>query len=141
MPYLYFFYINQQEFAEVISICNQDLPCTFGGGDCDEDWDCENTLICGNNNCASGVLNMDCCTTNCTNDLDCMNQECNIDLKQCRLDSYSTNWSRCNHELPCDAGEGDCDFHSDCKGSLICGNDNCAIGIPTMDCCTQSPGM
>ena len=44
----------------------------------------------------------------------------------------------CKHNL-CQEGEGDCDFHGDCEGSLKCGNNNC--GRPdwpqgrTPDCC------
>ena len=36
----------------------------------------------------------------------------------------------------CGEGEGDCDAHSDCVGSLICGNDNCPWGDGD-DCCMQ----
>ena len=36
----------------------------------------------------------------------------------------------------CGEGEGDCDAHSECAGSLICGNDNCPWGDGD-DCCMQ----
>ena len=43
------------------SICSQESLCTIGEGDCDEDAECEGSLLCGNNNCASGPKGMDCC--------------------------------------------------------------------------------
>ena len=29
-------------------------------------------------------------------------------------------WSYCSSSCPCDAGEGDCDYDTDCRGSLVC---------------------
>lgn len=31
----------------------------------------------------------------------------------------------CTSETPCSEGEGDCDSNSDCRGSLVCGHNNC----------------
>ena len=72
-------------------------------------------------------------TMPCNNDFDCMYQECHNN--QCRLDSYSTDWSLCSQESPCTEGEGDCDSDLECVSSLVCGTDNCAHGPSSMDCC------
>ena len=40
----------------------------------------------------------------------------------------------------CNVGEGDCDTDSDCKGNLVCGENNC-VGDgfdDTDDCCKHS---
>ena len=117
------------------SNCSLDSPCSNGEGDCDNDAECDGSLLCGINNCEGGLSNMDCCKRSCNNDSDCINQECNTDANQCRLDSYSTNWSKCSQDSPCGTGEGDCDLHSDCEGRLMCGSDNCGSGPKGMDCC------
>ena len=44
------------------SKCSQDSPCDHGEGDCDHHTDCQGTLLCGSENCASGPTGMDCCT-------------------------------------------------------------------------------
>ena len=49
----------------------------------------------------------------------------------------TTSRSRCSQSMPCADGEGDCDHHMDCEGTLLCGNDNCASGPAGMDCCTD----
>ena len=120
-----------------MSTCSQESQCTLGEGDCDNDGECEGSLVCGNNNCESGPNDLDCCTITCSKDSDCLNQECKTETNQCRLDSNSTNWSKCSHDSPCADGEGDCDHHTDCEGTLLCGNDNCASGPTGMDCCTD----
>ena len=86
-------------------------------------------------NCMNDTIT-DCCTHQCNIDSDCLNQECNIDTKQCRLDSYSTDWSNCSKDSPCSKEQGDCDQHVDCEGALLCGVDNCAKGPAYLDCCT-----
>ena len=35
--------------------------------------------------------------------------------------------------------EGDCDSDNDCKGSLVCGTDNCPAGYPMGDDCCKKP--
>ena len=120
------------------SNCSQDSPCSNGEGDCDYDAECHGLLLCGSNNCEGGPSEMDCCKRSCNNDSDCINQECNTDANQCRLNSYSTDWSKCSQDSPCGPGEGDCDLHSDCEGRLMCGSDNCAGGPKGMDCCQGS---
>ena len=120
------------------STCSHESPCAWGEGDCDDDTDCAGTLVCGTGNCGSGLRGIDCCTSSCHIDSDCLNQECNTDINHCRLDSYSSDWSKCSQDSPCNEGEGDCDQHVDCKGILMCGNDNCLSGPTEMDCCTGS---
>ena len=117
------------------SNCTQDSPCSGGHGDCDDDIECQGSLVCGTINCASGPAGLDCCTSACHNDSDCMNQECNTDLNHCRLDSFSTAWSNCSDNSPCSKGEGDCDHDSECLGSLVCNEDSCINGTKGMDCC------
>ena len=120
------------------SNCSQDVPCNNGEGDCDDDSECAGQLVCGTDNCENGPRGLDCCTSTCLNDIDCVNQECKSDINQCRLDSYSTDWSKCSQESPCTVGEGDCDDHHDCDGTLLCGHNNCASGPFGMDCCTDA---
>ena len=43
------------------SLCSQGSPCIIGEGDCDGDAECVGSLLCGNDNCASGPTGMDCC--------------------------------------------------------------------------------
>ena len=53
------------------------------------------------------------------------------------------NWACCSRDNPCSVGGGDCDSHSECKGSLRCGVNNCwrdfsgngANWDRTVDCC------
>ena len=117
------------------SNCSQDVPCHNGEGDCDDDSECASQHVCGADNCENGPRGVDCCTSTCHNDTDCVNQECNVNTNMCRLDSYSTYWSNCSPASPCAQGEGDCDDDTDCEGALLCGNDNCASGTTGMDCC------
>ena len=118
------------------STCSLESPCHQGEGDCDDDSDCAGSLVCGINNCESGPRGLDCCTSTCHNDSNCLNQECNTEVNQCRLDAYSNDWSKCSQVSPCADGEGDCDQHADCEGELLCGVDNCIEGPSYFDCCT-----
>ena len=127
--------------ANAMCLCRQNdlcakTPCGEGQGDCDDDTECRGLLVCGHMNCENSSIT-DCCTHTCENDSECLNQECNTDVHQCRLDSYSTDWSNCSQDSPCADGEGDCDHHTDCEGTLLCGSDNCASGPTGMDCCTD----
>ena len=115
------------------------IPCGEGQGDCDDDTECEGSLVCGHMNCMNSTIS-DCCTSTCHTDTDCVNQECNVNTNMCRLDSYSTAWSNCSDASPCANAEGDCDHDSDCVGALLCGNDNCASGPTGMDCCADPDG-
>ena len=99
------------------------------------DSECEGSLVCGQMNCANSTLRH-CCALTCNNDSDCPTSgECNTEHGQCRLNSDTIDWSRCSQDSPCADGDGDCDNHTDCEGTLICGNDTCASGPSTMDCC------
>ena len=33
--------------------CSAAFPCTLGGGDCDNDGQCDGNLVCGSDNCAN----------------------------------------------------------------------------------------
>ena len=85
-------------------------------------------------NCANTTSKY-CCTKPCNDDLDCINQECDIANNKCRLDSWSSNWSKCSLTSICSLGDGDCDVDSECEGALVCGEDNCESGPAGMDCC------
>ena len=113
--------------------CNMTV-CKEGEGDCAMDSECEGPLVCGENNCANETL-QNCCSHTCNNDSDCTSGECNAENHQCRLNSDTIDWSRCSEYSPCSYREGDCDNHTDCKGTLFCGNNNCASGPSGMDCC------
>ena len=128
-----------------ICLCRQNdfcaiTPCGEGQGDCDDDNECEGSLVCGQLNCVMNNTILDCCTSTCHDDSDCNNQECNVDINQCRLDSYSTAWSNCSQASPCAHGEGDCDHDNDCEGASTCGNDNCGSGPIGLDCCIDDTG-
>ena len=114
------------------NICAQS-PCADGEGDCDDDSECEGPLVCGYLNCLNKTVS-DCCTSTCTRDSDCVNQECDTNINQCRPDSYSTDWSSCSFFSPCGIGEGDCDNSFQCATSLFCGTDNCDSGPAGLDC-------
>ena len=45
--------------------CTSSSPCGLREGDCDNDDECDGDLVCGDNNCAAGDSNMDCCTSKC----------------------------------------------------------------------------
>ena len=122
-------------------ICRQNyfcskIPCDEGQGDCNDNTECEGSLVCGHMNCANSSIT-DCCTHTCNNDTDCTSGECNVETNQCRLNSNTIDWSKCGQGSKCADGEGDCDHHSDCEGYLLCGSDNCASGPMGMDCCTR----
>ena len=121
-------------YESVMRYCSLNF-CKEGEGDCAVDSECEESLVCGYMNCANNS-SQHCCAKLCHDDTDCLNQECNIETNQCRLNSYSTDWSNCSQDTPCNQGEGDCDQHVDCEGGLLCGVDNCPRGSTFLDCCT-----
>ena len=43
------------------SRCSQNATCSDGDGDCDEDEECQGSLVCRNDKCGSGLSKMDCC--------------------------------------------------------------------------------
>jgi len=122
--------------------CSSSSPCQAGQGDCDYDSDCAGSLVCGNDNCQNfhpgAEALADCCitpgvtttTTTTASPSTCTGQP--------------TDWDCCSSSSPCQAGQGDCDYDSDCVGSLVCGNDNCQNfhpgAEPLADCCI-TPGV
>jgi len=55
---------------------------------------------------------------------------------------YSARVIQCSEKNPCGIDEGDCDNHSQCVGSLVCGIQNCVNkfeGFGFKDCCFQLP--
>ena len=97
--------------------CSEDRPCIVGQGDCDRDAECQGTAVCGRDNCNDDFdldvsTYMDCCRAN-------------------RL----MDWNWCTNNL-CEEGEGDCDSDDQCKGDLVCGEDNCSENSKR-DCCKQ----
>ena len=120
-------------YEPIIWYCRHTL-CKEGEGDCSSDSECEGSLVCGHNNCVNSTLRH-CCTQKCNNDSDCTSGECNTERNQCHLNSDTIDWSKCSQDSPCADGEGDCDHHSDCEGTLLCGNDRCLHGPASMDCC------
>ena len=110
--------------------------CKEGEGYCATDSECEASLVCGQYNCVNDTMH-NCCTKLCNNHTDCLSQECDIENNQCRLGTY---WSKCTLASLCNEGEGDCDVDSECKGSLVCGKDNCGSGAAGMDCCAIYTG-
>ena len=110
--------------------------CREGEGGCHSDSECDGSLVCGRtDNCAMVRPGMRCCTKQCNGHSDCTSGECNAEHSQCRLNSDTIDWSRCSQDSTCADGEGDCDLHTDCEGTLLCAYDNCASGPTGMDCC------
>jgi len=110
--------------------CTKDAPCKEKGGDCDDDQDCEGSLICGYNNCKEfnpdAEETYDCCIR--------PEQKCN---------GEEGTGSCCTEDKPCELGGGDCDDDSECSGDLVCGYNNCRDfhpnAGPTHDCCKTGP--
>jgi len=104
--------------------CTKDNPCPSGQGDCDNNSECQEGLVCGTDNCRAtnpdALAAADCCT-----EVDCIGD--------------STNWSCCNGSNRCGVGGGDCDEDSDCQDGLKCGENNCnqfhAGAMSSADCC------
>lgn len=122
------------------SCCTPTNQCLEHMGDCDNDNDCEGSLICGTDNCYSDMWppgsgfddTDDCCmkdpsaTTTSTTTSTSPVAKC-LGKDNC-----------CDHQL-CGLNEGDCDLDSQCAGSLVCGVDNCEGSSfdATDDCCKE----
>lgn len=50
-----------------------------------------------------------------------------------RLRCKGTDTGCCTEDEPCDLGDGDCDEDSQCRGDLICGDNNCPAGNDQID--------
>merc|ERR1711971_748093 len=111
------------------SCCTQQNPCNKGEGDCDEDHDCKEHLVCGESNCFFNngfPSHYDCCEEPAPTKTGCH--------------FYNNDNNCCTKEKPCNKGEGDCDKDHDCIGDLVCGKDNChdELGFPWWgDCCKE----
>ena len=103
--------------------CSETHPCDEGEGDCDNDRECDGSLVCGKNNCNTDFdldydvsVNMDCC-------------------RQPRV----MDWEWCSSDNKCGHGEGDCDSDDECETGTTCGTNNClTLGTSTneyKDCC------
>ena len=92
--------------------------CGKLSGDCDFDYQCQEGLICGTNNCPETFgfdAHTDCCDTAILGD-----------------DDF------CTTDKLCDINQGDCDSNDECKNHLFCGSNNCpaAFGFNAhTDCC------
>jgi len=133
--------------------CTEEHPCLGGEGDCDNNDECKDDLVCGDNNCKQfGDFyheKDDCCVENKINKTMSItgslssNQFNKIGVvfplsqpfpgQRC---SGRNNQGRrcCTPEDPCGEGEGDCDGpgdgglndgHDGCQGDLECGSNNC----------------
>ena len=92
--------------------------CSEDEGDCNLDDECQDGLRCGNNNCPDSFgfdAHTDCCYYAGPGSVDF-----------------------CSVDEPCEADEGDCDSHDECKSHLYCGINNCpnSLGfLSSVDCC------
>ena len=94
--------------------------------------------MCGNNNCQQfgSVFHAkdDCCVQPPAEDVfpgsgpRCQGR--NVDQGKC-----------CSASRPCVEGEGDCETDQECRGQLVCGNNNCKqfgdVFHPKDDCCVK----
>merc|ERR1711915_705701 len=112
--------------SEAWGCCTPSRQCGVGGGDCDNDSDCQAGLVCGEDNCIEF-------SAQALNTSDC----CHDPLPGC--DGGLKAWGCCTPSSLCGVGKGDCDSYHDCEYGLICGVDNCAEfnpgARPTSDCC------
>ena len=129
--------------------CSEMFPCSVGEADCDSDKHCGEGLTCGDNNgprfgyrptvdvcvptaCANGTLDAG------EEGIDC-GGECGTCERPQTLVSGTKDY--CSKLFPCDVGEGDCDGDSQCRGDLICGENNGpSFGLPKgYDVCELPP--
>ena len=102
--------------------CNSKEPCEEGEGNCENNSECKEGLVCGINNCKQFSLSFhekdDCCEKPLTSSTTFLPkarcQGRNVDKGKC-----------CSTGNPCEEGEGDCENDSECSGSLVCGINNC----------------
>jgi hypothetical protein len=91
------------------TFCSQECRCSHSEGDCDDDFDCGGSLVCGNNNGAAVGLppSYDVCVYPAAPG--CPSYDDAVD-----------DPDFCSPQCPCDIGQGDCDSNADCRGGLIC---------------------
>jgi hypothetical protein len=108
-----------------------DCPCGVGEGDCDSDYECGGSLVCGTNNGAAVGLPSN-------------YEVCKLPPRPgCPtfdLDNLSTSF--CSSTCPCSLGEGDCDTDADCQADHVCAqNVGADFGMPAdWDVCVK-PGV
>lgn len=113
--------------------CVEGGDCGEGEGDCDNHGECSGNLRCGKDNCRY----MNPGEGKFPNDADCCYQPCRGEP------GWSFSYSCCAEGGDCGMGEGDCDNDGECRGNLVCGNNNCrdmnpGEGYPAdADCCTS----
>ena len=129
--------------------CTTENPCDEGEGDCESDFECSRSLICGINNCKQfgDVFHPkdDCCVkpTASLVEIVCSSNQCNSQaVKKPRCQGRNVDQGKCcTAGNPCEEGEGDCEDDFECSGSLVCGNNNCKqfgnIFHPKDDCCVK----
>lgn len=103
--------------------CTYSNKCKKGDGKCQWNNQCEGNLICGRENCAwKNALggHDDCC------------------MEKPTMAARKKGDHGCTLHSQCQQYEGDCDWHEDCKGNLLCGQDNCEWGNGD-DCCMERP--
>ena len=63
-------------------------------------------------------------------------------IDRCTSGSFSQIGSCCTTNNPCEINQGDCDYDDQCKGDLVCGEDNCGSNFTStaMDCCEVKAG-
>ena len=98
--------------------CTSANPCGIDHGDCDSNIECEESLVCGSNNCQDPLgPEIDCCTNNVAVG----------DEHFCTIDN------------PCGIDEGDCDSNNECQTNLFCDKVNSCpayLGFNSdVDCC------
>ena len=85
--------------------CTSANPCGVDQGDCNSNDECQESLVCGSNNCPDSLgfdPETDCCTNNVV-----VGDE-----------------HFCTTDNPCGVAEGDCDFNNECQTNLICDTAN-----------------
>jgi hypothetical protein len=85
--------------------CSPECPCDAGQGDCDNDAECGDGLVC--------VMNV-----GATFGLDPSTDVCKAD---CHAGAPGSG-AYCSPGCPCDEGQGDCDTDADCQEGLTCTN-------------------
>jgi len=95
--------------------CTEKNPCVEEEGDCENDKECGQGLVCGKNNCKMFGDFFD------KKDDCCVKHE-----KRCKGRHIDTG-KCCTEENPCVEEEGDCENDAECKPGLICGKNNCKL--------------
>ena len=109
-----------QTVSDVLDYCTTEDPCPENEGDCDHNNECQNGLVCGQDNCPSTLK-----------------YEWSID---CCMKPIIGSDTFCKTDHLCYINEGDCDNNNECAGSLACGVNNCNISLgfdSETDCCYE----